>query len=84
MQADRGERNPRTRSRRNQMTTTLKHDAATTRTDWKEFILPAAMPYYKDPLILVEASGSTVTDDGTGRRIVRELRQTLEALEQPR
>jgi alanine-glyoxylate transaminase / (R)-3-amino-2-methylpropionate-pyruvate transaminase len=30
--------------------------------DWKDFIIPAAMPYYKDPLVLVEGSGSWVTD----------------------
>jgi alanine-glyoxylate transaminase / (R)-3-amino-2-methylpropionate-pyruvate transaminase len=30
--------------------------------DWKEFIIPAAMPYYKEPLVLVEANGSMVTD----------------------
>ena len=30
--------------------------------DWKEFILPAAMPYYREPLVLVEGSGSMVTD----------------------
>jgi alanine-glyoxylate transaminase / (R)-3-amino-2-methylpropionate-pyruvate transaminase len=29
---------------------------------WNEFIIPAAPPYYKDPLVLVEGSGSTVTD----------------------
>jgi len=30
--------------------------------DWKEFIIPAAAPYYKEPLVLVEGSGSRVTD----------------------
>lgn len=30
--------------------------------DWKEFIIPAALPYYKEPLVLVEGNGSTVTD----------------------
>ena len=30
--------------------------------DWKEFIIPAAAPYYKEPLVLVEGSGSMVTD----------------------
>lgn len=44
------------------MTTSVRHDAATTRADWKEFILPAAQPYYKEPLVLVEGSGSRVTD----------------------
>jgi alanine-glyoxylate transaminase/(R)-3-amino-2-methylpropionate-pyruvate transaminase len=29
---------------------------------WNEFIIPAAAPYYKDPLVLVEGTGSTVTD----------------------
>lgn len=29
---------------------------------WKDHIIPAALPYYKDPLVLVEGSGSTVTD----------------------
>ena len=37
-----------------------------TRTDvksaWHDFIIPAAPPYYKDPLVLVEGSGSMVTD----------------------
>jgi 4-aminobutyrate aminotransferase-like enzyme len=30
--------------------------------DWREFIIPAAPPYYKEPLVLVEGSGSTVID----------------------
>jgi len=30
--------------------------------DWKEFIIPAALPYYKEPLVLVEGNGSMVTD----------------------
>ena len=30
--------------------------------DWKEFVIPAAAPYYKEPLVLTEGSGSTVTD----------------------
>ena len=29
---------------------------------WQEFIIPAAPPYYKDPLVLVEGNGSLVTD----------------------
>jgi 4-aminobutyrate aminotransferase-like enzyme len=33
---------------------------------WQEFIIPAAPPYYKDPLVLVEGNGSLVTD-GEGR-----------------
>jgi len=32
------------------------------KSDWRDFIIPAALPYYKDPLVLVEGSGSTVTD----------------------
>jgi alanine-glyoxylate transaminase / (R)-3-amino-2-methylpropionate-pyruvate transaminase len=35
---------------------------ASVASDWKEFIIPAAMPYYKEPLVLVEANGSMVTD----------------------
>lgn len=29
---------------------------------WQDFIIPAAPPYYKDPIVMVEGSGSTVTD----------------------
>jgi len=29
---------------------------------WQEFIIPAAPPYYQDPLVLVEGNGSLVTD----------------------
>ena len=29
---------------------------------WQEFIIPAAAPYYKEPLVLVEGNGSLVTD----------------------
>jgi 4-aminobutyrate aminotransferase-like enzyme len=36
--------------------------AGAVRSGWKEFIVPAASPYYRDPLVLVEGSGSTVTD----------------------
>ena len=36
--------------------------AGAIRSGWDDFILPAARPYYKDPLVLVEGSGSTVTD----------------------
>jgi 4-aminobutyrate aminotransferase len=32
------------------------------RSAWQEFIIPAAPPYYKDPLVLVEGNGSLVTD----------------------
>src|ERR1051325_448412 len=32
------------------------------RSGWKEFVVPAAGPYYREPLVLVEGSGSTVTD----------------------
>ena len=37
-------------------------DAAAVKAAWKEFIVPAAAPYYKDPLVLVEGNGSTVVD----------------------
>lgn len=40
--------------------TTPSTDAV--KTAWHDFIIPAAAPYYKDPLVLVEGSGSTVTD----------------------
>ena len=36
--------------------------AAAVRDSWNQHIIPAAMPYYKDPLVLVEGSGSFVTD----------------------
>ncbi len=36
--------------------------AAAVRESWNQHIIPAAMPYYKDPLVLVEGSGSFVTD----------------------
>jgi alanine-glyoxylate transaminase / (R)-3-amino-2-methylpropionate-pyruvate transaminase len=36
--------------------------AQAVRTDWEQFILPAARPYYQEPLVLVEGSGSSVTD----------------------
>ena len=36
--------------------------AGAVKSGWQEFIVPAASPYYKDPLVLVEGSGSTVTD----------------------
>ena len=36
--------------------------AGAVRSGWDEFILPAARPYYQEPLVLVEGSGSTVTD----------------------
>ncbi len=36
--------------------------AQSVKSAWKDFIIPAAPPYYKDPLVLVEGSGSTVTD----------------------
>ena len=29
---------------------------------WQEFIIPAAAPYYKEPLVLVEGNGSLVSD----------------------
>lgn len=37
-------------------------DAAAVKQGWKDFIVPAAAPYYKDPLVLVEGNGSLVTD----------------------
>lgn len=36
--------------------------AGAVKSGWNEFIIPAAPPYYKAPLVLVEGSGSTVTD----------------------
>ncbi|HEY9383969.1 MAG TPA: aspartate aminotransferase family protein [Gemmatimonadales bacterium] len=40
--------------------------AASVKSGWKDFVIPAASPYYKDPLVLVEGSGSYVTDaEGT-------------------
>jgi 4-aminobutyrate aminotransferase-like enzyme len=40
--------------------------AASVKSGWKDFVIPAAAPYYKDPLVLVEGSGSYVTDaEGT-------------------
>jgi 4-aminobutyrate aminotransferase-like enzyme len=40
--------------------------AASVKSGWKDFVIPAASPYYKDPLVLVEGSGSSVTDaEGT-------------------
>lgn len=40
--------------------------AASVKSGWKDFVIPAAAPYYKDPLVLVEGSGSSVTDaEGT-------------------
>ena len=44
------------------MTTTTTSSASAVRAGWNEFIVPAAAPYYKEPLVLVEGSGSTVTD----------------------
>ena len=37
-------------------------DSASVKQGWKDFIVPAAAPYYQDPLVLVEGSGSTVVD----------------------
>src|SRR6185503_15899516 len=37
-------------------------DAAAVKQGWKDYIVPAAAPYYKDPLVLVEGSGSRVID----------------------
>lgn len=36
--------------------------SAAVRESWHQHVIPAAMPYYKDPLVLVEGSGSFVTD----------------------
>jgi 4-aminobutyrate aminotransferase len=36
--------------------------AGAVRAGWKDYIIPAAGPYYKEPLVLVEGSGSTVID----------------------
>ncbi|MGQ0704218.1 MAG: aspartate aminotransferase family protein [Gemmatimonadales bacterium] len=36
--------------------------AAAVKAGWQDFIIPAALPYYRDPLVLVEGSGSLVTD----------------------
>ena len=36
--------------------------ASSVKSGWKDFIIPAAPPYYRDPLVLVEGSGSWVTD----------------------
>lgn len=36
--------------------------AAAVKAGWKDFIVPAAFPAYQEPLVLVEGSGSTVTD----------------------
>ncbi|HTL06002.1 MAG TPA: aminotransferase class III-fold pyridoxal phosphate-dependent enzyme, partial [Gemmatimonadales bacterium] len=36
--------------------------AASVRSGWSDYIIPAAPPYYKEPLVLVEGSGSTVID----------------------
>lgn len=44
------------------MTTSLSTSAEAIQSGWSEFIIPAAAPYYKEPLVLVEGSGSTVTD----------------------
>ncbi len=44
------------------MSTTVTSVTSAVQSGWKDFIVPAATPYYKDPLVLVEGSGSTVTD----------------------
>ncbi len=36
--------------------------ASSVKSGWKDFVIPAAAPYYKEPLVLVEGSGSYVTD----------------------
>jgi alanine-glyoxylate transaminase/(R)-3-amino-2-methylpropionate-pyruvate transaminase len=36
--------------------------AGSVKSAWRDHIVPAATPYYRDPLVLVEGSGSFVTD----------------------
>ena len=36
--------------------------AGAVRAGWQEHVIPAAAPYYRDPLVLVEGNGSWVTD----------------------
>ena len=36
--------------------------ASSVKSGWKDFVIPAALPYYQDPLVLVEGSGSLVID----------------------
>ena len=43
-------------------TTTSADLAASVRAGYRDFLIPAAPPYYKEPLVLVEGSGSWVTD----------------------
>jgi len=42
--------------------TTMADLGSAVKSGWQDFIVPAALPYYKDPLVLVEGSGSHVTD----------------------
>jgi 4-aminobutyrate aminotransferase-like enzyme len=44
------------------MTTSTTSSADAVKAGWTEFIIPAAPPYYKDPVVLVEGNGSTATD----------------------
>ena len=44
------------------MTTSTTSSASSVKTGWKDFIIPAAPPYYKDPLVIAEGNGSTVSD----------------------
>src|SRR5688572_9963987 len=37
------------------------------RHDWREFMIPAAVPYYDDPLVLVKGEGSHVIDANGNR-----------------
>jgi alanine-glyoxylate transaminase / (R)-3-amino-2-methylpropionate-pyruvate transaminase len=41
---------------------TTTNTAGAVRAGWQDYIIPAAGPYYKEPLVLVEGSGSTVVD----------------------
>ncbi|MSR07792.1 MAG: aspartate aminotransferase family protein [Gemmatimonadetes bacterium] len=43
-------------------TTAAAELAASVRQGYRDFLIPAAPPYYKEPLVLVEGSGSWVTD----------------------
>src|SRR5262249_61543470 len=43
-------------------TTTSAELSAQVRAAYREFLIPAAPPYYKEPIVLAEGSGSWVTD----------------------
>lgn len=42
--------------------TTIADLGSAVKAGWQDFIVPAALPYYRDPLVLVEGNGSQVTD----------------------